>query len=395
MKYPFLFLLLFTVGSLFAQSGQPDKKVMKAIETFNSGDTEKGIELMRKVIETDPSNQNWDFLVTMYFRRFEYSGESIVDQITQALMQDLSGKKSKMKLNVIESPGASFDALVNVCREASLNSQGTEASRYLRNFFVDYQPDTTVSETAKKWFDKAEYYFAKEDFVHARNYYKKALDAEPEYYKAAIYLGDSYFFLEKMDSAAYFFQKGIDMHPHLLEPRKYLVDALNESEKYEEAVRECLEAIYIYPDEAMYLKLDYSFEKLGRKFSKHWVRRKCEVNSIGSNPVKTTDPVWMQYQKAKDEIKQYCDSTGIIVKTCPLTKSKYMEVYAWEKMLKSASSVPADLAFAKKMADAGYLDCYIFVSVFHFDLYDQYADFVVYNMDRIKTYVDTYLTEEM
>jgi hypothetical protein len=115
---------------------------------------------------------------------------------------------------------------------------------------------------------------------------------------------------------------------------------------------------------------------------------------MGSSQPKTTDPAWMYYQKAKDEIKSYCDSTGIIVKDCPLTQSKYMEVYAWEKMLKSAPTVPANLAFAKKMADAGYLDCYIFISVFHFDLYDQYADFVMHNMDRVKKYVDTYLTED-
>ena len=42
--------------------------------------------------------------------------------------------------------------------------------------------------------------------------------------------------------------------------------------------------------------------------------------------------------------------------------------------------------FARAMDKLGYLDCYVFVSLFHQDLYGQFADFSVNNMARIKEY---------
>jgi hypothetical protein len=183
------------------------------------------------------------------------------------------------------------------------------------------------------------------------------------------------------------------MHSDLLEPRKYLADALGFCRRNEEAKKECIEAIYIYPDQSMFMKYEDLVERDGRKFNKHWVKRGCEINVIPWTESKTKNPVWANYQAAKNEIKEYCDSSGIIVKPNSLTKSKYLEVYSWEKMLNSSNQLPDELIFAKKMANEGFLDCYVFISVFHFDLYSQYTDFVKNNKDRIKTYIETYLTQ--
>ncbi|MCC7029051.1 MAG: hypothetical protein IT257_02015, partial [Chitinophagaceae bacterium] len=66
------------------------------------------------------------------------------------------------------------------------------------------------------------------------------------------------------------------------------------------------------------------------------------------------------------------------------TQERYLEVYAWEKMLTNAS--PKLFPFARAMEKIGYLDCYVLITLFHSDLYSQFKDFVKLNEDKIKKY---------
>jgi len=381
---------LLLIIQLTASFGQADKQIEKAVSVFNSGEINKGIALMEKITDKEPSGDNWDILVKMYFQRYQYATDNATNAIVVAVGQSMG---AKMKHKDYTSPQVCLNDLISKCRKAELYSESPMASQYIRNYLIDYYPDTAIPDEAKKEFNKAEEFFSKKDYTNSKVHYQNALSIKPDYYKATIYLGDSYWYLNNMDSAIYYFRKGIEMHSDLLEPRKYLVDALGYSKKNEEAKKECLGAIYIYPDQSMFMKYSDLVERDGKKFNKHWIKRGCEINSNRLAESKTKDPVWSAYQNAKNEIKEYCDSSGIIVKPNTFTKSKYLEVYSWEKMLSSSAQLPDELAFAKKMADKGFLDCYVFISVFHFDLYSQYADFVKNNKDRIKTYIETYLIE--
>ncbi len=49
------------------------------------------------------------------------------------------------------------------------------------------------------------------------------------------------------------------------------------------------------------------------------------------------------------------------------------------------------LAEARRMQDAGFLDCYVLVTLFHPDLYGQYRDFAANNRDKIVRYYRTFL----
>jgi len=387
MKHIIFFVLILFVTPAF---GQTNPKMEKAVKTFNSGEIDKGISMMEKLTVKDPSDDNWNVLIDMYYYRYEYAKKNEVSAVSAAIGESL-GVKSKHV--AYTSSRQCFADLIARCREAGLASQSSRASQLLRNYFVDYAPDTAVSEAAQKEFDTAEKYFSKKDFNKSKLYYEKALALQPDFYKAIIYIGDSYWYLENMDSAIYYFRKGIEMNPDLLEPRKYLVDALGFSKRDEEAVHECIEAICIYPDQSMFIKYSDLIERKGKKFDQKWMKRGSEINSIAWAETKTKDPVWSIYQDAENDIKLYCDSNGVITKSNALTTSKYLEVYCWEKMLKDSKKLPAEFAFAKEMAEKGYLDCYVFLSVFHFDLYDQYVDFVKNNRDRIKTYIEEYLVE--
>jgi hypothetical protein len=197
-----------------------------------------------------------------------------------------------------------------------------------------------------------------------------------------------------MDSAAHYFSKGASMCPDLLEPRKYLVDALHFQGRTEDAKEECISTFVVYPDESMFLKLDDACKLEGGDFERHWMRRGCDVNSIGDTQTRVENRPWNVYQAARDEIAPYCDSNGVITATNDLTEAKYLEVYSWEKMLAAVEGNSPQFAFAKEMHDRGFLDCYVFISLFHFDLYDQYLSFVKDNKVRVQSYVESFLIEE-
>lgn len=388
MKRLITLLILFI--QLTPTFGQTDKKVEKAIKIFNSGKIDKGIAMMEKIKKRNPSNDNWDMLINMYYHRYEYAKQNLTNALVVAVGENMG---AKMKHEAYTSPNICFEDLVTKCREGSLYSESTKSSQLLRNFFIDYVPDSAISEKAKEEFDTAENFFGKKDYNNSKKYYQNALSIEPNFYKATIYLGDSYWYLNNMDSAIYYFRKGIAMNPDLLEPRKYLVDALGYSKKNEEAKKECINAIYIYPDQSMFMKYADLVNREGKTFNKHWVKRGCEINSVRRKEAKTKDPIWLKYQEAESKIIQYCDSSGVIMKANSLTDAKYLEVYSWQQMLRDSTQLTDELIFAKEMADKGFLDCYIFISAFHFDIYDQYLDFVKNNKDRIRTYMETYLVK--
>jgi tetratricopeptide (TPR) repeat protein len=383
-------VVFFLVQSIFVFA-QQSKKVESALKTFNSGKIDDGIKKMETATQEDPSEDNWDLLVQMYKYRYEYAEQQQEDALTLLLLQSLGGSKAKIKKYT--SPSVCYRDLIEKSKQAELNSRSTTASMVLRAYLVDYYPDTAVADTAKKEFNSAEKYFSEKDYPNAKLHYQNACKLDPSYYKALIYLGDTHWHMKKMDSAIYYFKQGIQMHGDLLEPRKYLVDALRDSKQYDEAIQESINAITVYPDESMFEKVESLYAKTGRTFDRHWIKRGCNVNTYAGTQLVTTNETWKAYQQARGEIKTYCDTNGVIVKSNSLTKAHYMEVYSWEKMLASNLVVPQELAFAKKMADEGYLDCYVFISLYHYDEYDQFIDFAKNNKERIRTYITKYLIQ--
>jgi len=381
MKKSTLLLILFQLTNAF---GQTDNEVEKAINKFNSGEIEEAIGLMDKITNNNPSLNNWNTLVDMYHNRYEQAKKR------ETNVGFLFGQSLGIKY--VRS-ATCYNELVSKCREAELYSENTKASQLLRNYFIDTNPDSMVSEAAKTEFNLAEDFFSHKDYKNSKVHYIKALSQQPDYYKATIYLGDSYWYLNNIDSAIYYFRKGIEKNPKLLEPRKYLVDALAYAKKNEEAKKECIEAIWIYPDKSMFMKYSDLVKREGKTFNRHWIKRECEVNNIKDSNDKPKNKSWKAYRQSRNQIKEYCDSVGVIVKANTLTKSKYLEVYSWEKMLANSELSTEELTFAKKMANLGYLDCYIFISEFHFDLYSQYENFARDNKERIKIYIEKYLIE--
>lgn len=383
MKYIFL---LCTLSLISLTVTSQDKHTEKVIDAYKKN-ADIGISKMDKIVRKDGSNYNWNLLVEMHYRRYIQAVE-IEESLTNILLQTEKGGTINKSVSNSEKYKAE---MIKTSLEADLKSQSNYASMVLRSFLIDYKPDTAISEEGRKEYELAEEYFVKKNYGKAKEFYAKALSHDSAYYKAMIYLGDSYWHIKQMDSAVYYFRKGIQLYPDLLEPRKYLVDVLAYQEENESAIEECFEAIYLYPDESMYIKLSDLLKRTGYKMNATWIPRNCQINLPGRQEEAVKTEAWKLYQAAKADIEPYCDENGIITKENNLTKARYMEVYCWEKMLADTTS-PEEFEFAHKMMKDGYLDCYLFFSLFHHDLYWQYKDFVKDNKGRIRDYVNKYLT---
>ncbi len=255
-------------------------------------------------------------------------------------------------------------------------------------------PIKNPAPAAVKQFNLAEKEFQQRNFTAAANLYKKAIEIDSSYYKAKLYLGDVYYATKYYNLAIPEFKAAVATRPDLVEPRKYLIDALMESSQYDIAYDECVEAMMVYPDLSLLDKIESTVHKQGNsKYDLHWIARGVFPNKL--KPVKeekddlplklANSEHWKYYAEALDKVKSYADDKGVL-STNSLTKEKYLEVYSWNYML-SKSNAP-DLEFARKMKEKGYLDCYVMLSNFHYDILDQYKDFVANNRDKIKGYFE-------
>lgn len=398
MKTTALFLSLLFLLSFDNSYAQDETKLKKAIATFQDGKQEKGMKQVRNLIKKENHVLYWDILVQME-RDYYYSNKQETDALSalleeslQGLVDTLGGDSILLKIN---SPSdIALDDFMQSCMEGTRLSNSLYASQYLRNHLVDYNPDKTVNEASKEAYIKAEKAFGEERFDKAVLYYTKAINKQPDYYKALLYLGDAYWYLEHIDSAIYFFEKAASLAPDLLEPQKYLADAFGYQEDYQTAAKKCWNGIYIYPDLSMFAKLEDALDKMGKRFDRHWIPRPISINQLHlEQKEKVKDNVWNKYRQAKAIIKPYCDRNGLIVKDNNETAALYLEVFAWEKMLESDLTKHTELAFAKKMQEEGYLDCYVLLSLFHHGFYQQYRHFIKNNPTKIKTYIERYLIE--
>ncbi len=267
---------------------------------------------------------------------------------------------------------------------------------HLRSLIIDKRnnPDTGLDDKAWENYGKAEEYFGQKNYDESIKYFKKALQLEPGFYSAKVHMGDCYYAKMNYKKAAEIFAEAIAAHPNMLEAHKYLADAYDKMEENAKAQNAILEGIKCYPSPEMFHRLG---KALGSEsaFNRGWIARGADINTFSKNLyLETVEPegAWKTYANAKDEISKFTDSLyGIINKENSLTKSKYMEVYCWEKMLQNTKDKEFD--YAKKMQSEGFLECYVLIAMFHVDLYDQQQDFVKSNPEKVQQYLE-YLVKE-
>jgi tetratricopeptide (TPR) repeat protein len=385
-----LLCALLTVETFAQSTVKNDKKYQKAVAYYQDDKVDKAIETLQPLLKTYENESDiWDAAMAFYFKRYQKQYKKEQTELTDQLMKSLSGKKKggEIVINISDLSQDYLSDYINICYKATLKTTNGTASMYLRKFLVDPQVDTAVSKEAKELFNQAEASFQKQDYGNSLKLYEQAIGKQPDYYQATLYKGDAYYFLKEYKDALIYFKKAADIHPDLLEPRKYITDAYGKLEKWEEAADACIDAIVVYPDEVMFVKLEDIAERLNKKFERHWMSRDF-VNKARSQQQVTAPEPWKYYAEAKAKILPFCDSTGVISSANTLTKQKFLEPYCWEELLKNTTDPKFD--FAKQMQKEGYLDCYVFVSMFHYGIYDQYKTFSKDNKERIRKYLREY-----
>lgn len=408
-------LILIQSIHVFSQSNPIDKKMEKVYNLVEKGKYKDASEQLEKLLEDYPEfGKGWDYLSKLRYK--EYTDAKKTDLIfsgnVKVTTKDKDGKEKPaesdsmsnalMTLLTNYSPSKiAYSKYLYSMRQGLLTSDDAYlSSAIIRNIFVDPETDTAVSKKALKFFNEAEEEFAKKNYDNAAKIYKRAIEEQPDFFKASLYMGDCFYFTENYTSASEVFRTAVATFPNLLEPRKYLIDSYAKQRLYDKCMAECIQAMLIYPDLSVAVKLEDAVYYQNKKMSIKWTPRKVFPNQIpDSSKVtlnlykpekapKVKEP-WTYYQKAFDNIKPFCNLKGIITKPNSLTTGKYLEVYSWEEMLKNSQDPSLDQA--RKMQDDGYLDCYVLITCFHFDVYDQYLDFVSKRKDKVLDYYKKYI----
>lgn len=389
-----IFSLLLTVTS-FSQS---DKKIDKATKVFFKN-YDKGIEKLEKYMsKANPKRlKAWNTLVQMEYLRYERDDDIFSEIFNDSTtITDENGEEKELDeetkeelQNLIEFP---YRRLINLCRKATIIAESNEADFRLRKIAIEViEDDSTYTEKSKEYFDEGQEFFDKEDYELSILNFKKAIKEEPNYYKAYIQLGTSYWNEEEVDSALKYYNLAKPIQPSFVEPYSYIVNLLTSEELYFRAKKECLNALSTLPSLDIKLKFQRILSQENKYMDDHRLIRSFYPNKIDveQDPL---DGFLAPYREAKDEISKYCDEYGIIEENGK-TKDKYLEVYSWRRILEDINDVPDYLEFAVQMEEDGYLDCYVLFSLYHYDFHEQVIDFLSYdeNKAKVKEYIEKYL----
>lgn len=309
--------------------------------------------------------------------------------------------------------------IVNNSRLATLKHERVDsAAHYLRVLLIDTVAYDTLlnNDQLTLMEDGLDYFYAK-DYIRASEKLKEIANQEPDYFPAHILLADCFYNLgldtPTFDQMIYITQT-FDARPEGFErlSRYYLAKG-----KFKEAAECILKAIMIYPEDCYFAQLNNILKRTGRKLNTQWVRR--EVYPVNSQKkyaeiIAGKKSIWRYYQNAETEVHSYATEKGVL-RSNEITNEEYLEVYAWNEMLAdheieidtviedakertayltrlnlqkkdSISDEPIRFPFARAMQKMGYLDCYVFISLFHHDLYPAFQQFVLMNPDKVEKY---------
>lgn len=274
------------------------------------------------------------------------------------------------------------------CRLATLQLFPVDsASCYLRQFLVDsLDPDLDAPEAARSLYEQGLEELAGANPALAAPLFEKALALHPTYYMAILKLGDAWYNMNRDTAAIRMYKKASELNPLRPEAWEKLAMTFYQRGEYTVAASHILDAIIAYPQQHYFSILQRIVGKTGQEFDLQWIPREvypATTTHTWEEIVVDDKSPWWHYQAAKMEVYSYFDSIGT-VRPNDKTKEKYLEVYCWKKMLNNSSR--KHFQFARAMEKMGYLDCYVFITLFHQDLYSQFANFSVDNMKRIKEY---------
>lgn len=393
-KLSSLFIGLLLVTGLSAQYAAADaKKIEKSKEYFKKGKYDKAVTTLAKV-QANPSylydNSIWDLRVLYEYIRYKVQYQTDMKEL---IRKANSPKTYTIDINKLKFVQYNIE-MISQCKLATIlcEKQGL-ASSILYDELVATKVDTAVSDDARSAYNQGDEEYNQENWSASIKQYQKALREDSTYYNATVSIAMAYEKMEEWEKAANWYEKAKRMQPSRTKPYSGLVDAYSKLKRWDDAYNACVDGIIVYPDNDFFESLGEICEKQGKSFNRHWMSRTYLPNRMNTNQEAANNEPWSFYRTAKDKIVDNCNDDGVINKSTELTNQKYMEVYSWEYMLKKDDSDEKEFGFARKMEKEGYLDCFVFVSMYHVNFREQYEDFSKNNAERIRTYINTQLVK--
>jgi len=403
--------IVFSYSLLCAQSNPAEVRLRKINALLEKDKIDNAEEQLVDLLnEYSTYGRGWDLLRKI--RLYQYNQSKSISGLfggkITVTTKDKDGNEIESKddslgtalMNMLSSVDPSklaYNKYIYTLRKATLLSNTAYHSAiYLRNEIRAIDVDTLVSTKALKYYNKAEEEFAAKNYNNAAKLYKRTLEYQPDFYKAQLYLADVYFYMGNYLEAIKNFKLCSNRYPMFLEPRKYLVDAYSKEGLYEKALTASIETMLVYPDPSIFAKFEDLVYLTDNKVAVDWEPRPVFPNTIDRdngtirfNQYSDPDPMepiehWVHYAEALPKIEEYCDTNGVITKSNKLTSTKYLEVYSWQEMLNNSDS--KKLEQARNMQKKGYLDCFVLITCFHDDIYDQYLHFVTHNKEKVMEY---------
>jgi len=143
--FALLVALVLSVPSFAQYTSSEEKAINKSISLYKADKYDKAISSLEKVQNAHPfDSQLWGYRVV--FERDRYNAE--YNKILTTVIKQASAGKN-IKINSTKLTEYKISMLVS-CLQATMYSEKQElASSILRNYLVDPEVDTTISESAK------------------------------------------------------------------------------------------------------------------------------------------------------------------------------------------------------------------------------------------------------
>jgi TPR repeat len=305
-------------------------------------------------------------------------------------------EKLAAKLLEIQNGYASMDtkvyvnALIASARQSTLWVEYADsASKFLREYLIDTQISRHIwKDSAITFLESGDEHLDNKEFEEALTDYNTAMMVEPTMVNIYLKMGDAYMHLGEDSMGNIYYKTAVSLDTTSPNVHYHLAQFHFKRGDFQKALYSVVDAILIYPDKMFFDMIKEIANKTAHDFNSQWVPRFVypisTKNKFEELVVDDKNP-WFYYQAAKSDYASYANENGIM-RFNELTNEKYLEVACFLRMLDSTKDVK-ELQFARNMRKIGFLDCYVLVSLFHYDLYAQYKDLVHTDSKKVATYL--------
>lgn len=369
-----------------AQKLKEKKKYTESIEIYKQLS-------VKYYLEESIWNEFFEVAMKNYIENPQLNGISIsiTDKQDVAVGNDTISNMLTEMLNKAFNSNSPETIVKEVCRATTMLGLATyQHDIFLRSAYIEKNSLKDVPDKAMTYYQKAETFFATGNYKSAADFYKKAIDEHPDFFKAILYLGDVYYMTEQYDLAIESFKTCHEKFPTYSEPIKFLSDAYYKYGAYDAAYQSAITGVMVYPDLNMKEKLEIYAGEVGKSIRFSPIMRYVLPNSKVNKSIEwlkiESNEYWTAYQNAFNDIKEYTNNKGIVAAN-DVTLHELSEVYCWSKMLDAFPDNPI-LDVAREMKAKGFLDCYVLIDNYHVDLYEQFRHLVNNNPDHVKAYFE-------